>query len=334
MNQILIALITGLTTGGISCFAVQGGLLASSLSHQKGENQKKAVIYFLLFKLVAYTLLGGLLGFVGSSLIISPVAQGYMQILAGVFMLLTVGKLLDIHPFFRKLVITPPKFVFRIVRKKSVNEGVFSSGVLGVFTILIPCGVTQAMMLLAVSSGNIVLGSLIMAGFILGTSPVFFALGITTEKVLHNKSLKALAALAIFYLGILSINTGQILRGSVHNLQNYYLVATGKLDSGEYVGSAVAKILSDGTQEAEIQISTYGYRTNVQTLKVGVPTSLKLITKDTKGCSRAFTVPEYGVSKILPETGVETVKFTPTKTGRLAYTCSMGMYTGAFNVIN
>src|SRR5687768_17668407 len=32
--QILIAFITGLTTGGLSCLAVQGGLLASSLAHQ------------------------------------------------------------------------------------------------------------------------------------------------------------------------------------------------------------------------------------------------------------------------------------------------------------
>ncbi len=34
MNQYLIAFITGLTTGGLSCLAVQGGLLASSLAHQ------------------------------------------------------------------------------------------------------------------------------------------------------------------------------------------------------------------------------------------------------------------------------------------------------------
>ena len=33
-SQIIIAFITGLTTGGLSCLAVQGGLLASSLAHQ------------------------------------------------------------------------------------------------------------------------------------------------------------------------------------------------------------------------------------------------------------------------------------------------------------
>src|SRR5215211_5821570 len=33
-SQLIVAFITGLTTGGLSCLAVQGGLLASSLAHQ------------------------------------------------------------------------------------------------------------------------------------------------------------------------------------------------------------------------------------------------------------------------------------------------------------
>ena len=34
MSQLIVAFVTGLTTGGLSCLAVQGGLLASSLAHQ------------------------------------------------------------------------------------------------------------------------------------------------------------------------------------------------------------------------------------------------------------------------------------------------------------
>src|SRR6185369_10947264 len=34
LSQLTVAFITGLTTGGLSCLAVQGGLLASSLAHQ------------------------------------------------------------------------------------------------------------------------------------------------------------------------------------------------------------------------------------------------------------------------------------------------------------
>ncbi len=34
MSQLIVAFVTGITTGGLSCLAVQGGLLASSLAHQ------------------------------------------------------------------------------------------------------------------------------------------------------------------------------------------------------------------------------------------------------------------------------------------------------------
>src|SRR5215216_6129801 len=34
LSQLAVAFITGLTTGGLSCLAVQGGLLASSLAYQ------------------------------------------------------------------------------------------------------------------------------------------------------------------------------------------------------------------------------------------------------------------------------------------------------------
>ena len=95
MNQIFVAFITGLTTGGLSCLAVQGGLLASSLeqqleqqldlqieqeiaarrAHRSGKKRERLlahprlalpILLFLAAKLAAYTLLGLLLGALGS----------------------------------------------------------------------------------------------------------------------------------------------------------------------------------------------------------------------------------------------------------------------------
>ena len=87
MTDILIAFITGLTTGGLSCLAVQGGLLASSLSTQIektvaqkpfNRTRKKRsstleahpklalpILVFLLAKILAYSILGFLLGLAG-----------------------------------------------------------------------------------------------------------------------------------------------------------------------------------------------------------------------------------------------------------------------------
>ncbi len=332
MNQVWLAFITGLTTGGISCFAVQGGLLASSLTNQKKENQKILILTFLTSKLIAYSLLGILLGILGSSLVISPKLQGWMQILAGLFMLITVGRLLDLHPVFRRFVITPPKSIFRLLRKTSINESAFAPAVLGFLTILVPCGITQSMMLLSVASGSAIYGSLILAAFVLGTSPVFFGLGLASSQMLQRKSLKYIASVAILALALVSINTGQVLRGSIHTFQNYFAAATGQLDKSQ--GNAkIAGTNSDGSQEVEIKVSSRGYQSSVQTLKAGVPVKLKLISENVTSCARSFTIPEYNISKVLPETGTTTLEFTPTKKGRLTVTCGMGMFSEFFEVI-
>jgi len=329
MHTVWLALITGLTTGGISCFAVQGGLLAGSLANQEKTNQKKAVAAFVVSKVVAYTILGALLGAIGSSFVITPKAQGWMQIFAAVVMLLAVGKLLNLHPIFQKLTFTAPKFMFRVLRNKSHDEGIVSAAMLGFLTILIPCGVTQSIMILSVATGSALYGAATLGAFILGTTPVFFGLGIASSEILRRPALKYLAATAIFILAILSFNTGQILRGSTHTIQNYWYVIAGEKNTP--TPQTLAKT-NNGFQEAEIVVSTGGYKSNVKTLKAGVPVKLKLKTDDTFGCARAFTIPQFNISKFLPATGETEVAFTPAKKGRLTYTCSMGMYTGSFNV--
>ncbi len=332
MNIIWLAFITGLTTGGVSCFAVQGGLLASAVVNQKNASVKTTSIFFLAGKLFSHILLGVALGFLGSSLLITPKLQGYMQILAGVFMLFTFAKLFDLHPIFRKFTLSPPKAFFRIVRTQKDSEKIFAPFLLGFLTFLIPCGVTQAMMLLAIASGNPITAGLILGSFTLGTSPLFLTLGIASEKLLKNKYFKYAAYLAIFVLAVISINTGQILRGSIHTIQNYWLAATGKIDINKAYAQ-IASVSAKGVQEVEIDVSSRGYQTNVKTLKAGIPVKLKLATNNTIGCTLVFTIPEYNISKILPQTGETTIEFTPTKKGRLTYTCSMGMHSGWFDVI-
>ncbi len=42
---------------------------------------------------------------------------------------------------------------------------------------------------------------------------------------------------------------------------------------------------------------------------------------------------KFGLSKVLPTTGVENVEFTTQEKGTLVWTCGMGMYTGGVEVI-
>ena len=111
--------LTGLVTGGLSCLAVQGGLLAATLAqHEEKEYVSSArrtghalpILSFLGAKLIAYTFLGLLLGWFGSFFTISIGTQIVMQILVALFMIGTALNILDVHPFFRYFVIQPPRW--------------------------------------------------------------------------------------------------------------------------------------------------------------------------------------------------------------------------------
>ena len=74
MNLVTIFL-TGLFAGALSCLAVQGGLLATSIAQREEEKLKDKtkrsgnalpILSFLVAKLGAYTILGFLLGWFGS----------------------------------------------------------------------------------------------------------------------------------------------------------------------------------------------------------------------------------------------------------------------------
>src|SRR3989338_9435016 len=185
-----VIFLTGLTVGGLTCLAVQGGLLASVITSReeeeikKGVNRKKPLyptLAFLLAKLIAYTVLGFFLGAFGGAIGINQSVQIIMQFIAGMYMIAVALNLLQIHPIFRYVIIQPPRFLTRLVRNQSKSRELFAPAFLGAMTIFIPCGTTVAIEALAISSANPFVGAAIMAVFILGTTPVFFGVGWLTS---------------------------------------------------------------------------------------------------------------------------------------------------------
>jgi sulfite exporter TauE/SafE len=174
MNFLLIFL-TGLTTGGLACLAVQGGLLASVISNQKEDEEQgvdakaqnprsfdaldwQPVTIFLLAKLFIHTVLGFLLGALGTVLALNLETRLLFQFAAALFMFATAMNLLNVHPIFRFVVLQPPKFIQRLIKNSTKSKALFTPAILGLLTVLIPCGVTQAMELVAINSGSPILG--------------------------------------------------------------------------------------------------------------------------------------------------------------------------------
>jgi plastocyanin domain-containing protein len=160
---------------------------------------------------------------------------------------------------------------------------------------------------------------------------LFFTLGVAAAKLFEFKKAEYAAAVLLIVFAILSINGGIALTGSVYTLQNFYKAATSK-GSVLAQSKSVAPVI-DGKQQATIYIKTGGYSSDVTTLQSGVPVRIALTSNNAQGCARAFTIPSLNISKILPENGTEIIEFTPREKGSLAFSCSMGMYTGSFKII-
>lgn len=321
MANLVVVFLTGLTTGGLSCLAVQGGLLASSVAQQAEQtfrqhidarsttirtaqkrkaapqpNQQHAaapatapkhyagmIALFLGAKLVAYTLLGFLLGWLGSVLQLTPFTQALLQLGIGIFMVGSALRMLNVHPFFRYFAIEPPAFVTRYIRRTAKNSAdhIVTPLFLGALTVLIPCGVTQVMMATAIASGSPLEGAVILFAFILGTSPLFFALAYLATQL--GKTLEArfmqVVAVIVLVLGLVSINSGLTLAGAPLFPARPASVAQGKLPS------SAGPTTQPGVQGniITINVTDYSYEPGQVQAPANQPLHLKLVTNGTYG---------------------------------------------------
>lgn len=335
--------LTGLLTGGLTCLAVQGGLLAATLAQREEEKLKVKtarsgqvvpILSFLIAKAAAYTLLGFLLGSLGSVLQLSLTTKVILELAVSIFMIGTALNLLEVHPVFRYFVLQPPKFLTRLVRNQTKSADFFAPALLGAFTVFIPCPTTQAMMALAIGSGNALLGATIMLVFTLGTSPLFFILGFLATRageVLQARFMKVAAA-AILLLAIFNINNAAALAGSNFTLDTLWAEVNCTIIN--FCDSTMTSVSANPQQEATISIERDGYSPKSITLKSGVPVTLHLVNTTGSGCVQAFTIPKLGIQKVIPLGKSDTITFTtPTTPGKLAFMCGMGMYRGEINII-
>jgi sulfite exporter TauE/SafE len=348
MIDLWVAFITGLTTGGLSCMAVQGGLLAGSLANQieqdisqKSGKQKKGlqphiampIVLFLLAKLVAYTLLGYALGALGSVFQLTLTTRAIMQFTIGIFIIGNALRMFNVHPIFRFFSFEPPASLTRFIRRKSKNGTSLVTPIyLGVLTVLIPCGVTQTIMAAAVATANPLQGAALLFAFVLGTSPVFFLLSYfaTRLSAVMEKYFVRIVATVLLVLGVLAVDTGLNLLGSPYSLTrlaqsinpvNSYPQTA---DSAEPIQP---QIDSDGA--IVLAVTGNGYEPHTLHAPANKPLKLNLVTNNTYSCARAFTIPELGVEELLAKTGSRIVEIPAQKSGKvLAFTCSMGMYSG------
>lgn len=345
-SQLIIAFITGITTGGLSCLAVQGGLLASSLAHQieqdyvENKKDKKAkltqrfnsrfpIFLFLVAKLIAYTLLGALLGWLGSYFTFSPTSRAILMIAIAIFMIGNALRMFNVHPIFRYFSIEPPKFITRYIRRTVKGTDTATPLFLGALTVFIPCGVTQAMMATALGTGSITMGAALMFAFTLGTSPVFFIIAYLTTELGSRleKFFMRFVAVVILILGFVTLDGGLNLMGSPYSFQNL------ARNFSPFQTSTTSETVSSPQISSEGEITLYvqneGYFPETLKAPAGKNLKLNLVTDGVFSCALAFLIPDLNYYQMLPSVGTVQVDIPAQEAGtEMYFTCSMGMYTG------
>jgi uncharacterized protein len=329
-----LILLIGLTAGFSTCMALVGGLtLGLSVKHNELHPEATPMekfrphIFFNLGRIVGFAILGGLLGLLGSTIQLSAMALGLLTILIGLIMLVMGLQLIDIFPWASKLRLTLPKGLSRLLgigsQQKEYSHK--NSLVLGALTFFLPCGFTQAMQVIAISTGSFLYGAIVMSLFALGTMPGLLTVGGLTSAVKGAFARKffKFAGLVVIAFAIFNISNGLGLAG--------FNLAYGQAIDINLNDPNVT--MENGVQVVRMKELANGYSPNNFTIKQGIPVKWVIDAQAPYSCASTIVMNKFNIRKSL-SAGENIINFTPTEIGRLPFSCSMGMYTGVFNVID
>ena len=215
--------VVGLLTS-LHCVAMCGGLAVSQCvaaadtqrslpgKQKTGMTTLRTSLLYNGGRVISYTIIGGLVGALGSAVSFSGWARGAVAIASGVFMIIMAINLLGIAPVMRKWMPRMPapfrSFSMKFGRGKSPL-------VVGLLNGLMPCGPLQGMQIYALGTGSALVGAASMFFFSLGTAPLLIGLGSATSLIggkLTAKMMKV-SALVILALGFVMISRGFALSG-------------------------------------------------------------------------------------------------------------------------
>lgn len=321
-------LIIGLLTS-VHCVAMCGGICLSQCTPKNmgGDgitNKHSALrpsILYNLGRVISYTIIGGIVGAIGSIVSFSGPMKGIVQILAGVFMVIMGLNMLNLFPGLRKFNPRMPKiFAKKINAEKRSNSPFY----IGLLNGLMPCGPLQAMQLYALSTGNPLTGALSMFLFSIGTVPLMFAFG-ALSSLLSKKftsKMMSVSAVLVVVLGVFMFSNGASLSGiaiptTVSSAQDIKNVAT----------------LQNGVQTVTTTLSSGRYEPIVVQKGIPVKWTIEADKSNINGCNNSIVVPKYDLQYDL-KAGSNVIEFTPSESGTYPYSCWMGMIRSKITVVD
>lgn len=302
--------VTGILTS-IHCISMCGAINLIAIVDSKNKNYKRPILYNL-GRVVSYTIIGGLVGLLGSVISLNSTINGIIILVASLIMLLMSFNMLGIIefrlPFINK------------IRLKTKSRNSF---VIGLLNGLMPCGPLQAMQVYALSTGSFIKGALSMLIFSLGTVPLMLLVGIFYNlvkgkgKIIVNK----VASVLILILSIVMLNRGLLALGiDISKSFNDYSEFTSSKIEGDY-------------QVVEFDLEYNDYEDIIVQKDIPVKMIIHVEKKYLTGCNSELELKDFN-KKVKLEVGDNIIEFTPKKTGTYTYTCWMNMIKNNIKVVD
>jgi sulfite exporter TauE/SafE/plastocyanin domain-containing protein/copper chaperone CopZ len=321
----IVLFIIGMLTS-IHCVGMCGGIMLSQSILKKDESKFQAIRPAILYnagRVSAYTLIGGLVGALGSVLSLSLTVKSAMQIFAGIFMVI-LGLNMAGFSIFRKLSIRLPWSTC------SVKKKIKTPFLVGLLNGLMPCGPLQTMQLYALGTGSAAKGALAMFLFALGTVPLMLTFG-TLSGLLskgYTKKILKMSGFLIIILGIIMGNRGLALAGVgipkfMDGRDNSIASSSSQADMGK-------AILKDGFQEITMTVDGSGFTPNQFYVKKNVPVKWIIKGDAINPCNNAIAIPALNLERTI-RSGENIIELNPDDKD-LNFSCWMGMIKGVIKV--
>ena len=317
--------LAGLVTS-LHCVAMCGGIALSQQARVADVNSRsfwvknKPGLLYHGGRVVSYTLIGGVIGSLGSLVSLSPLSKGIFFAAAGILMVLLGVKMLGIFPWLDKVKIKLPRIIPGLAMAKFRGKGPFFVGLANGF---MPCGPLQTMQLYALGTGSALMGALSMMVFSLGTVPLMFAFGALSQFFNREWQLRLVKVSALLV----------VLFGSVMTLRAFEITGF----SGNVATALTPPEVSETKSTEEVQYVSFDLRPGYYqpiTVKKGIPVkwTINASEESLNGCNYRLIIPSLGLGKTLAP-GVNLIEFTPQTAGIISYTCWMGMISSSIKVL-
>ncbi|MFH0770122.1 MAG: sulfite exporter TauE/SafE family protein [Candidatus Peregrinibacteria bacterium] len=318
-------ILIGVIAGFSSCLAVSGGLLLAVATKYNETHQSETawqrfqpLLQFNIARLFSYFILGGLIGFLGKAIALTPIMTSILTIIVALIMLSLALSILKIIPS-GSFQIRPPKALSHWIANLSEKNHPLAPVVLGAMTFFLPCGFTQSLQVAALASGSFQNGALTMFAFALGTLPALLGISLLSSSAHGHFSRIFLrfSGTLVLLLAILNLRSGLALTG---------------FSVPSFASSPPLGIPSAAAQDVYMTVNGYGYEPDQLTIRADAPVRWHVDGTKAGGCTRGIVIPSLGIQKIL-QAGDNVIEFTAPSRGTLAFSCSMGMVRGAFTVL-